>query len=53
MEKWLKETCEHDGRPDGYMHPQLNETMATAAAAVYDATFDAQAFAQQERGDAP
>lgn len=38
MDKWLDEQQEHDDRPDGLACKELGEMMATAAAAVYEAS---------------
>ena len=48
MQAWLDGMCESDDRPDGYMHPDMAEHMATAASAVFDATFRGQEYAEHE-----
>ena len=48
MQHWIDSMCDTPDRPDGYIHPELNEQMAAAAEQVFDAAFDSQAFAQKE-----
>ena len=50
MEDWIEGEADHPDRPDGYIHDKLADQMASAAAAVYDANFDGQAFADREAG---
>lgn len=38
MEAWLEDNDCHDDRPDGLACPNLADMMASAAAAVYDAS---------------
>lgn len=45
VQNWLEETCEDEGRPDGYIAQNLAVRMGAAAEAVYDAAFEGQASA--------
>ena len=44
VQNWIEEICEHDDRPEGYMHPELVIQMTNAAEAVFDSGFAAQAY---------
>lgn len=49
IQQFIEKTCE-DAPVQGYYYPELAEQMADAAAAVYDASFKAQEYAEQENG---
>lgn len=49
ISNWIEATCE-DAPVQGYYYPELAEQMAEAAAAVYDASFKSQEYAEQENG---
>lgn len=44
---WIEANCDHDDAPEGYYHPDMAEQMTAAAVAVYDATFAAQKFLEE------
>ncbi len=45
---WIDANCEDDGIPEGGFNPNLSEQMAAAAASVFDANFEGQAYAKRE-----
>ena len=50
IEEWINQICEeHSNESGGYYHPGLSHQMAVAAAIVFDASFDAQEFAEEQR----
>ncbi len=51
MDDFINEIAEKElNEYEGYYHPELAEQMAEAAAQVFDASFMAQEYAEQEKG---
>jgi hypothetical protein len=48
LDRVIEDSCEDDFW-DEYLHPELTRQMADAAAAVFDASMAAQAYAEKEK----
>lgn len=48
--EWLTAAAESDDWPDAYVSDSLSTEMATAAAAVFDASANGQRFAKEQEG---
>lgn len=50
IEKMINDAAEDGNYWDGLIHPSLSKEMATAAAQVFDAAMNGQAYAEKEKG---